>query len=485
MLKKVISLIVISFVIVIGSVTFFFVNTEDALYSPIFYVANAGDGTISVVDLEQDYPVKSISLNKEKLSHGIAISPNEKTIYYGSGSSENKLYALDVSTQETIHELSFNERVHGIDIHPSGKYVYVSLSPGLGEKGGYLAVVDTQAFEVVSLIITEDGPAHVSVANDGSQIWVTNVNSNSVSVIDSYTYQLLATIPVGEVPNEVALSPNFDFAYTANVRSNSISVIDMITREVVDEIEAGEGVHGVTVSPDGKEVWTANNHSNDVSVIDTETRELVSTIETGSYANHISFSPEGDLAFVTHRESNSLIIINRSNYSVIKELDLGVEPHEMTLKGMLPYDIELEINEDWNRENATRYQWHGSEFVDGVEVVAQFLSPYNDEDTQLLDSTIEGMDPSKYFALKIDMSTHSGDLSTIPFEENTRLLTTSNDELEVANWIVVSNDSHHPQYIALFNKTIDRKPLLVNKDTTLTLLFRPFIGEKNIEIELQ
>ncbi|OIJ18892.1 hypothetical protein BKP45_15300 [Anaerobacillus alkalidiazotrophicus] len=473
MFKKQRPIMVIVAILFIGVVTLFFINNNKSLSAPVFYVANAGDGTISEIDLQKNTPVNSIELNVEQLSHGIAISPDETVVYYGTGFSGKSLHALDVTTKEVINEIEFDEGIHGIDIHPSGKYLYVTLMGGLGEEGGVLAVIDTNTFEEAALITTDDGPAHVSVSANGSQIWVANVNGNSVSAVDAYTYQVLATIPVGEVPNEVALSPNLDYAFVANVRSNSVTVIDMVTFEVVTEIEAGEGVHGVTVSSDGKQVWTANNHSNDVSVIDIETFSLMTTIETGSYANHISFSPSGDLAFVTHREANNIVVISTKDFKILKELEIGKEPHEMTLKGM---ELRSDSNNMINLSNPwlENYTVEKEVYVEGVEVKAQLLSPFAEEDILFVVSNIES-DPFQYFAVKIDMTTHSGDLTSVPFEEMVYLTNNEGDEVKVDQWIVISNDSHHPQFLALFDKTVDKLPIIKNEDTQLAIKFRSFL----------
>ncbi len=471
-------------ILLIGGGLFFSINNNNALTAPVFYVANAGDGTISQINLEKNEAVQSLSLDTEQLSHGIAISPDETIVYYGTGFQGKSLQAFHTDTKEVVSELNYNEGIHGIDIHPTGKYLYVSLMAGLGEEGGAISVVDTTTFDEVAVIETDDGPAHVSVTTDGSQVWVTNVNANTVSVIDAYTYQVLATIPVGEVPNEVAVSPNLDYAFAANVNSNSLSIIDMITFEVVKEIEVGEGVHGVTVSPDGSQVWTANNHSNDVSVVDIDTFTLVTTIETGSYANHISFSPDGDLAFVTHRDSNSLAVIDTRKYEVIKDLELGNEPHEMTLKGMeTSADEEIVLDEVWSASLKMRYTINGEGGAEGAGIEARLLSPYNEADMIYPTSNLE-VEPFNYFSILIKMTTHAGDLLTIPFDE--RVVLTNNQGVQVTpeHWVVIGNDSHHPQFLALFEKTRDKQPLLKNTDTELFLKFEPFIIDEVVELKL-
>lgn len=464
------------FVILFTVLILFGCKSKQSMDLPVFYVANAGDGTISIVDLNQSDTAKVIELGFDQLSHGIAISPDESVIYTGTGFSGKSVVAIDSQSYEILEEIVFEEGVHGIDIHPSGKFLYISLNAGLGHEGGTLAIVDTSTFEIIALIQTDDGPAHVSVSSEGSQVWVSNVNANTVSVIDAYTFQILATIAVGEVPNEVALSPTLDYAYSANVKSNSLSIIDMSSFEVIDEILVGEGVHGVTVSHDGKEVWTANNNSNDVTVIDTETLRIIETIETGSYPNHIAFSPNGEFAFVTHRESNDLVVIERGKREIIQTFSLGSEPHEMTLKGLVNNEMKPNVVNDI-------FTGHFKDYIDGVEFEVILLSPYNNESNTLL-KEVAAKDLFNYYAVQIDLTTHSGDLTGLPWTDMVKIENGTGQELQLVDWVVVNNDSHHPRFIAIFEKTIGQMPLLKTLEDQLIFKISPFINEESIEIPL-
>ncbi|WP_216830699.1 YncE family protein [Alkalihalobacterium elongatum] len=261
---------------------------------------------------------------------------------------------------------------------------------------------------------------------------------------------------MGEVPNEVALSPTLDYAYSANVRSNSISRIDMSTFEVVDEILAGKGVHGVTVSHVGKQIWTTNNESNNVTVIDCNTFTILDTIDTGSYPNHISFSKDGKQEFVTHRQPNDLSVIDTKKRRVEKSLPLGKEPHEMTLKGLVEHDIERQARVD-HTSNPNK------EHIDGVDIEVKLLSPYVKEDAvKILDET--NLDLFDYYALQINLTTHSGDLTALPWTGMISLTNGSGKKIAVLEWLVLNNDSHHPIFLAIFEKMMDQTPLLTSAD---------------------
>ena len=80
----------------------------------------------------------------------------------------------------------------------------------------------------------------MAVTPDGSKVYVTNGDANSVSVIATATNTVTATIPVGTDPFGVAVTPDGSKVYVANsYLGNSVSVIDTATNTVTATIPVG------------------------------------------------------------------------------------------------------------------------------------------------------------------------------------------------------------------------------------------------------
>ncbi|HUC91774.1 MAG TPA: cytochrome D1 domain-containing protein [Paenibacillus sp.] len=449
-----------------------------------FYVPNAGEGTVSVVDADNGKVLDTISLGTEQASHGIALSPDKGSLYSGTGFQGKSVVKIDTNTKKIVKQTTFQEGVHGIDISPDGGKLYVSLNPGLGKKGGGLAVVDTLTMEQAALVETGEGPAHVAVAADGSQVWVANVNGNTVSVVDAASNRLLKVIPVGQVPNEVALSPDGKLAFVGNVESGSVTVIDAQSFDVIKELRAGDAPHGVTVSPDGKEIWVANNESNDVSIIQAATLQVVDTIPTGAYANHVAFSPDGKWAFVTNRQSNDVVKIDTAARKVTARIPVGSEPHEISLedytvssapdRGNASSDAVVDAgNAAADPAAAVQGQIQTAE-SGGVQIEAERLLPTGVQAGQ----TITASDYEKYEIFRVSLTAHSGDLSSIPLSDNVFRITDAGEKKAPDKWVVESKDAHHPQYLAFFakpeNSSLNRASLQIGgvSDETVTLAWK-------------
>lgn len=97
-------------------------------------------------------------------------------------------------------------------------------------------------------------PEGIALLSDGSKLYVTNSESNTVAVFEvqlAPTFlSLVATIPVGLGPSGIAATPagsfaGGDYVYVANREANTVSVIDAATDQVIATILVGKGPKGV------------------------------------------------------------------------------------------------------------------------------------------------------------------------------------------------------------------------------------------------
>ncbi len=137
-------------------------------------------------------------------------------------------------------------------------------------------------------------PIGVAVGVDGTKVYVTNYESDTVSVIDTASSTVTSTVPAGFHPGGVAVSEDGTKVYVTNEFSNTVSVIDTVTNTVIDTVNVGTSPWGVAVSPDGTKVYIVNEEGS-VSVIDTNTNNVTATVNIGkgliAFGKFMSFVP--------------------------------------------------------------------------------------------------------------------------------------------------------------------------------------------------
>lgn len=93
-------------------------------------------------------------------------------------------------------------------------------------------MIDTRVGRTVASVDVGSGPRGVAVAPDGSQVYVTNERSGSISdidtrtrVIDTATGALVKTIDLDSPPDTVAVAPDGSRVYVTNPVDDAIWTI--------------------------------------------------------------------------------------------------------------------------------------------------------------------------------------------------------------------------------------------------------------------
>lgn len=297
---------------------------EDAVWA---YVANAADGTISVIDLQRFEEVARWSVGDEA-SHGLALLPDGSTLYAGTGANGGVL-AIDTRDGSVTTRIPAGINAHGIDRTPDGRYVFVGA--GGTNESGQLVRIDTTDGTLRRITEGLDPVGHIDVSPDGRRLYIANLATDSVTVLDVESLELVDRVAVGDGPNESRVTPDGRTLFVANWNSSDVTVIDTTTFERVATLSVGEGTHGVAVSPDGAEVWIANRISNDIVVLDAVGLEPTARLSAGAYANHLTFTPDGALVVVSNARSNEVMVFDAATRTLRATIPVGAEPHEIAI----------------------------------------------------------------------------------------------------------------------------------------------------------
>lgn len=203
---------------------------------------------------------------------------------------------------------------------------FVSLS------GSNEVVVVDLAQGAAARVKTGAYPHGLRLSPDGAELYVANVEDESVSVLDTASLTEAARIPVGTAPVQVGFTPDGSQVYVSLRDENRVAVIGTATREVTGRIEVGPNPIQMIATPDGKQIYVANQGTeaapNDtVSVIDTATSEVAGTLKTGPGAHGVSASADGAFVFVTNIADDSVSVINVARQEVLGSVPVGDRPN--------------------------------------------------------------------------------------------------------------------------------------------------------------
>lgn len=210
-------------------------------------------------------------------------------------------------------------------------------------------------------------PAFLAATPDGTKLYVSNLNTDSVSVVDTRRNLLLKRIDIGHAPQLLSVTPDGERLLVAN-DGTAIVVIDTEKDEVDGQIPIGTLTIGAAASQDNEHAWFStpnglvevdldaknvvgkiddvgaaspllfdasgktlyalgNYHPRGrVSAIDVSTRQVTATYEVESSPVAAALTPDGKWLYVANRGANTVSAIDLTQGAVVARIKVGSVP---------------------------------------------------------------------------------------------------------------------------------------------------------------
>ncbi|HSY83033.1 MAG TPA: hypothetical protein VK807_14780 [Gemmatimonadaceae bacterium] len=115
------------------------------------WVANAGDGTVSIIDATSKKVIATLAVNVQGANR-LKFTPDGRLAFVSSLNKPDVL-VLDRVTRKEVKRITVGDGAAGILMQPDGARAYVACSPD-----GYVAVIDLHSLAVVGRIAAGQGP---------------------------------------------------------------------------------------------------------------------------------------------------------------------------------------------------------------------------------------------------------------------------------------------------------------------------------------
>ncbi len=153
-----------------------------------------------------------------------------KDLLYVVTKENNSLYVIDLKTKKIIRQKDLKGEAYSCLLSPDKKLLYISCW-GCDE----VYIYNTLVGEFSGEISVGDNPNELCLTKNGSYLFVSNANDNSVSVINTNERRVIETLnaalypnsATGSTSNGVALSDDDKTLYIANADNNCLAVFDV------------------------------------------------------------------------------------------------------------------------------------------------------------------------------------------------------------------------------------------------------------------
>nr|WP_083700633.1 beta-propeller fold lactonase family protein [Halomonas sp. 1513] len=217
------------------------------------------------------------------------VSDLEGRFAFVTNAGDDSVSVVDLEARESVATIATGEYPHGLRLSPDGQELYVA-----NVLDGSVSVIDAAARQEVARLPVGQTPVQVGFTPDGARVFVSLRDENRVAVIDTASREVIERIEVGRLPIQVHATADGRFMLVANEGSeaepdNRVSVIALDSLTVVATHEVGAGAHGISVEDTGRFAFITSLYDDSLSVIDLEAGAVINRYDTDQGPNGVTW----------------------------------------------------------------------------------------------------------------------------------------------------------------------------------------------------
>jgi YVTN family beta-propeller protein len=304
------------------------------------YVVNSGpsggNGSLSIIDAEQNAVIGAIPLHKQPVSIDIDSKGNRG---YVANSGSDSVSVIDLKDHREIAQITAGVDPAGARISPDGKSLVVA-----DRRGNSVTIIDPETGRIRATFNDCPGAVDPVVLKDSSKAFVACSAGHSVMVIalasrhPAQPDRLETLLDVGRDPVNLALKPDGGEIFVSNSLSDSISEMVTNSNDVLDATTIGDGPAFGLVSPDNSLLYVGNYRSQYVAIYSILDGRRAASVRVGDGPSALALSAAGNLLFAVDSRSGDVAVIRTaafsptSDYSLSTLIPAGLDPNAIVDK---------------------------------------------------------------------------------------------------------------------------------------------------------
>ena len=288
-------------------------NEDDNL----IYVANNGDGTVSVINGET-YSVTKV-ITGVTGANGVAYDSNHGLVYV-TNQSINTLTVISATTNTIIETIPVGDQPNGVAYNPTANKIYVA-----NYADDTVTIINADTMSISTTVPTGDEPAHITVNSNpiSNKVYVSNHGSGTVTVIHGSDDTVLTTVPLNSSrPYGIAADTQRNLIYVVSIDVRDLNAANLVT------------IDGAT-DPDQvkSNIWgRVNIHKTDDSLVPLRVIAVHPYLGPSAGGGHLYItSSSGDIAGDGSHGTDQLLMSRKGwpeGFNKPNPLDVGGKPEE-------------------------------------------------------------------------------------------------------------------------------------------------------------
>lgn len=262
------------------------------------YGGDTSGNTLSVLDLVDGKPTRSIELGEHGAPHGLRLLPTDRRVLVTTeGSASLLVVDIESGTVDQVIDVGGGTG-HMLALSPDSRFAYVTKI-----NAGSVSRIDLASGLKTHERAAGRGAEGVAVSPDGREVWVANREDGTITVHDPATLALRRRMSSKGFPIRVLFTGQGQHALVVNAGTANVAVFDTRTklREATVELtQAGEEYNqtmlgraafpiGGVLDPARPRAYVAISGGDRVAVIDTRSWQVIDRWPAGREPDALGF----------------------------------------------------------------------------------------------------------------------------------------------------------------------------------------------------
>lgn len=288
-------------------------------------VANTGDDSLSIIDCSSWTENYRIYMPVGSGPYALAKSKESPCIFVSQYYADSLLY-VNLQSRKVEKSLFLGRRPSYMVADTLKNCLYVT-----NMDSDSVSIIAMDDIGLIGQLAVGSMPQGID-CNFDAELAVANTHSNSIYIISTVDYGIIKTIKLKPYPFQVKYSFNkrrlfVGCSCSENQDRGSIVVFNTDDYSIEYEIIL-EGIPGqIYETRDGRHILAASMGEGGLQIIDIEKRKVIKTIPTNGMSHGIAVDKHEKYAYVTNPDDDSISIIDWKKCKRITNITVGKEPN--------------------------------------------------------------------------------------------------------------------------------------------------------------
>ena len=297
---------------------------DERLQSGLLAVVNKSDDSVSIIDVSEKRIIKTLPTGKGP--HELVMSDDQKWAVSTDFVGGDSLTVFDLRKLEVARTIPLTSLPgpHGVRfLNDNQRIIFTS------GKAKHLGIANVVTGKITNKIETAQDTTHMVTLNENESIaFATNIRSNSISVVNMNNQKLLKNMPTLPMPEAINYRKSAkELWYGAN-KEGHLVVVDPETEVMLARWTGFSFPYRVLFNHDESVVMVPDFRNHYIRFFDATNKKELGTLalEKEAGPQGITMHPEHDIAFLSLNLKNKVVAIDIRTQQIIAEFPTGNNP---------------------------------------------------------------------------------------------------------------------------------------------------------------